>query len=66
MRVMNKNIWPFQTQIKNENLDEMLTWCQQTLYHGGHYEPNWYFNYDTSTWCFKDQKEFQWFVLRWL
>ncbi len=65
MRVMNKNIWPFQTKIKNQNLDEMLMWCQEKLYHGGHYEPNWYFNTDTYTWCFKDGKEFTMFCLRW-
>ena len=65
MRVLNKNIWPYQIEIKNQNLDDVVKWCQEKLYHGGHYEPNWCFNDRTSTWCFKDDKEFTMFCLRW-
>ncbi len=64
MRVMNKNIWPFQTRA-NGNSDDIFRWCREKLYHGGHYEPNWYYNIETNTWCFKDEKEFTLFCLRW-
>ena len=64
MRVLNKSIWPHQTRV-NGNSDDIFIWCQQKLYHGGHYEPNWYYNYETNTWCFKDEKEFTMFCLRW-
>jgi len=65
MRVMNKNIWPFQTKIQMVSSEDMFRWCQEKLYHGGYYEPNWYYNSDTNTWCFKDEKEFTMFCLRW-
>ena len=65
MRVMNKSIWPFQTKLEPIDTDEVFTWCQEKLYYGGYYEPNWYYNWDTSTWCFKDEKEFMMFCLRW-
>lgn len=43
---------------------EILTWCMENLYHGGHYEPNWWPNsYDTI--YFTDPKEYTLFLLRW-
>lgn len=65
MRVMNKSIWPFQTRLKSADSDDVFRWCQKKLYHGGYYEPNWYYNSDTNTWCFKDEQEYTMFCLRW-
>lgn len=65
MRIMNKKLWPFQTQVRKGASDDIYIWCQQYLYHGGHYEPNWYYNSDTNTWCFKDKKEYLMFLLKW-
>jgi len=65
-RVMNKSIWPFQVEIPftgNEQSDAMYKWCEEKLYHGGHYEPNWYLC--GNTFCFKDEKEFLMFCLKW-
>ena len=42
---------------------EMIAWCRDTLYHGGHYEPNWSVNY--PTFYFTDEKEYALFLLRW-
>lgn len=64
MRVLNKSIWPFQTKVKGDSND-IHHWCQEKLYHGGYYEPNWTWNSATNTWCFKDEKEFTMFCLRW-
>ena len=63
MRVMNKSIWPFQINVEDK-LGEAEAWCRENLYHGGHYEPNWYRN--GQTFCFKDEKECIMFSLRWL
>ena len=42
----------------------IVNWCYMNLYHGGHYEPNWYTNgYETI--YFKDPKEYTLFCLRW-
>ena len=65
MRVMNKSIWPYQTRVQLVDSDDVFRWCEKNLYHGGHYEPNWYYNFTTGTWCFKDEKEFTMFCLRW-
>lgn len=65
MRVMNKNIWPFQTRVRLVSSDDVYRWCEEKLYHGDNYEPNWYYNRNTDTWCFKDKKEFMMFCLRW-
>jgi hypothetical protein len=45
------------------NWDEMVSWCQKNLYHGGYYEPNWYPNFPFI--CFTDEKEYMLFTLRW-
>lgn len=42
---------------------EIIRWCTDNLYHGGHYEPNWWSKYETI--YFKDEKEYAWFLLRW-
>jgi hypothetical protein len=42
---------------------EMIAWCQENLYHGGHYEPNWTAQY--PSFYFKDEKEYTLFLLRW-
>lgn len=42
---------------------EMIAWCRDTLYHGGHYEPNWHVQY--PTFYFTDEKEYTLFLLRW-
>lgn len=60
MRVMNKTIWPFQSRVQLVSGDDIYRWCEENLYHGGHY-----YNQNTNTWCFKDQKEFMMFCLRW-
>lgn len=65
MRVMNKSIWPYQTRIKGDN-DEAYRWCEKYFYKGGYQDPlSYYFNSSTSTWCFKNGKEFTLFCLRW-
>jgi len=43
---------------------EILTWCMENLYHGGHYEPNWFTN-GNDTFYFTDPKEYTLFLLRW-
>lgn len=42
---------------------EMIQWCQDHLYHGGYYEPNWTAQY--PTFYFDDEKEYMLFLLRW-
>lgn len=42
---------------------EIVRWCMDNLYHGGHYEPNWYTG--PETFYFSDEKEYAWFLLRW-
>jgi hypothetical protein len=44
--------------------NDIVVWCMQNLYHGGHYEPNWYTN-QKETFYFKDEKEYILFLLRW-
>ena len=43
---------------------DIINWCMDNLYHGGHYEPNWGTNHRETLW-FKDEKEYAWFLLRW-
>ena len=43
---------------------EMKQWCEDNLYHGGHYEPNWYADY--PSFYFWDEKEYLLFCLRWI
>ena len=45
------------------NWEEKLNWCQENLYHGGHYEPKWRTQYPFIV--FEDEKEYIWFMLRW-
>ena len=42
---------------------EMIRWCEDNLYHGGHYEPNWHAQY--PTFYFQDEREYTLFLLRW-
>jgi hypothetical protein len=42
---------------------EMTTWCSENLYHGGYYEPNWWYEYPFI--FFSDEKEYMLFLLRW-
>jgi hypothetical protein len=42
---------------------EMIEWCENNLYHGGHYEPNWHAQY--PSFYFWDEKEYSLFLLRW-
>ena len=44
--------------------NDIVVWCMQNLYHGGHYEPNWYTN-KKETFYFKDENEYMLFLLRW-
>jgi hypothetical protein len=44
--------------------NDLVVWCIGNLYHGGHYEPNWYIN-QKDTFYFKDEKEYMLFLLRW-
>ena len=44
--------------------DDIIGWCMDNLYHGGHYEPNWYSNWHETIY-FKDPKEYTLFLLRW-
>jgi hypothetical protein len=63
-RILNKSIWPYQTRVKVDSVgsyNETEKWCREHLYHGGHYEPNWYRVGDTF--CFKDEKEYLHFLL---
>ena len=68
-RVMNKAIWPYQVTMKDlgENVDPRRKWMGEHLYHGGHYEPNWYVleGFREHTYCFKDEKEYLHFLLVW-
>lgn len=47
----------------NTAWDEITQWCMQYLYHGGHYEPNWWADYPFI--YFTDEKEYMLFTLRW-
>lgn len=40
-----------------------IKWCEENLYHGGHYEPKWRTQYPFIV--FEDEKEYIWFMLRW-
>jgi len=51
-------IWPMW------NWDEKVAWCEENLYHGGHYEPNWYLRYPWIE--FDNEQDYVWFTLRWL
>ena len=42
---------------------EMVNWCKENLYHGGHYEPKWHTQYPFIV--FEDEQEYIWFTLRW-
>ena len=42
---------------------EMMQWCRDNLYHGGHYEPNWTAIY--PTFYFRDPREYTLFLMRW-
>jgi hypothetical protein len=42
---------------------EMIEWCQNNLYHGGHYEPRWSAQY--PSFYFYDEQEYTLFLLRW-
>ena len=42
---------------------EMRQWCEDNLYHGGHFEPNW--NAIYPSFYFWDEKEYTMFLLRW-
>ena len=42
---------------------EMIEWCRNNLYHGGHYEPYWSAIY--PSFYFTDEKEYTLFLLRW-
>ena len=42
---------------------EIVQWCIENLYHGGHYEPKWHTGPETI--YFSDEKEYAWFLLRW-
>lgn len=44
------------------NWEEMIAWCNENLYHGGHYEPKWRIAYPFIE--FEDEKEYVAFVLR--
>lgn len=45
------------------NWNKMVIWCQENLYHGGHYEPKWYTGYPYL--YFDDETEYTAFLLRW-
>lgn len=47
---------------ENGRWAEMIEWCRTNLYHGGHYEPNWYAQY--PNFYFKDKDEYLMFCLR--
>ena len=42
---------------------DMALWCQENLYHGGHYEPDWWLT--GNTFYFRNEKEYTLFLLRW-
>ena len=42
---------------------EMIAWCRDNLYHGGHYEPDWWTEY--PTFYFRNEKEYMFFCLKW-
>jgi hypothetical protein len=42
---------------------DMVKWCSENLYHGGHYEPSWDKQYPFIV--FDDEQEYAWFLLRW-
>ena len=42
--------------------DEMINWCRENLYPGGHYEPNWHMAYPFIE--FDDEQEYVAFLLR--
>jgi hypothetical protein len=44
--------------------DDIIGWCMDNLYHGGHYEPNWYSNWHETIY-FRDPKEYTLFLLKW-
>lgn len=44
-------------------INVMVKWCEQNLFQGGYYEPNWHYQY--NTFYFVDEKEYLMFVLRW-
>jgi hypothetical protein len=44
--------------------EEKVKWCEENLYHGGHYEPNWYLRYPWIE--FDNEQDYVWFTLRWL
>ena len=48
---------------ENGTWAEMIEWCRNNLYHGGHYEPNWLAQY--PNFYFKDKDEYLMFCLRW-
>lgn len=54
------NIGPFDN---NAQWARMIEWCQENLYHGGYYEPNWMAQY--PTFYFDDEREYTAFLLRW-
>ncbi len=41
----------------------MIKWCEDNLYHGGHYEPNWHAQY--PSFYFTDPREYTMFLLVW-
>ena len=43
---------------------EIIDWCCENLWHGGHYEPNWHASV-FETIYFTDEKEYVFFLLRW-
>lgn len=43
--------------------NDMIAWCKETLYHGGHYEPKW--GVAWPSFYFTDEKEYALFLLRW-
>lgn len=49
--------------ISSKEFWEIVEWCQKNLYHGGHYEPEWYYEY--PTFYFRNEKDYTLFALRW-
>jgi hypothetical protein len=41
----------------------MALWCQDHLYHGGHYEPDWWV--EGNTFYFRNEAEYIMFLLMW-
>ena len=50
-------------RVSDRQWREMVEWCRQNLYHGGHYEPNWGFQW--PSFYFHNEKEYTMFLLRW-